>query len=78
MSGSVLSLGWPLAVLLVVFTAAAALVVRAAGLGDWRAPVTAASQVLDPVLDGVGNAVPPVKPVTDAVKDLLGRLGGGG
>jgi putative ABC transport system permease protein len=41
-SGSVLSLGWPLAVLLVVFTAAAALVVRAAGLGDWRAPVTAA------------------------------------
>jgi hypothetical protein len=26
------------------------------------------------VLDGVGNAVPPVKPVTDAVKDLLGGL----
>ncbi|WP_220131834.1 MULTISPECIES: ABC transporter permease [Nocardioides] len=44
MSGNVLSLGWPLAVLLSVFTIAAAAVVRSAGLGDWRAPITAAAR----------------------------------
>jgi HD-GYP domain-containing protein (c-di-GMP phosphodiesterase class II) len=43
-----------------------------------QTPVAPASQVLDPVLDGVGNAVPPVKPVTEAVKNLLGGLTGGG
>lgn len=44
MSGSVLTLGWPLAVLLVVFAVAAAAVIRTAGLGDWRAPLTAAAR----------------------------------
>lgn len=39
-----LSLGWPLAVLLVAFAGAAAVVVRTAGLGDWHAPITAATR----------------------------------
>src|SRR6478736_5057928 len=43
-SGNVLSLGWPLAVLLVAFAGAAAVVVRTAGLGDWHAPITAATR----------------------------------
>jgi putative ABC transport system permease protein len=38
----VLSLGWPLAALLVVFATGAAVTVRVAGFGDWRAPLTAA------------------------------------
>jgi putative ABC transport system permease protein len=36
------TLGWPLAVVLVAFAATAAAVTRLAGLGDWRAPITAA------------------------------------
>jgi putative ABC transport system permease protein len=38
------SLGWPLAALLVVFAGAAAAVTRVAALGDWRAPLTAAAR----------------------------------
>ncbi len=34
------------------------------------------SQVVDPVLQGVGEAVPPAKPVTDAVQGLVGGLVG--
>jgi HD-GYP domain-containing protein (c-di-GMP phosphodiesterase class II) len=36
------------------------------------------SQVVDPVLDGVSEAAPPIKPVTDTVKGLVGGLTGGG
>jgi putative ABC transport system permease protein len=42
LSSDVLSVGWPLGLLLVVLTVGAAAAVRIAGLGDWRAPVTAA------------------------------------
>jgi putative ABC transport system permease protein len=41
-NGQVLALGWPLAALLVVLAGGAAAVVRVAGFGDWRAPLTAA------------------------------------
>jgi HD-GYP domain-containing protein (c-di-GMP phosphodiesterase class II) len=40
-------------------------------------PVNPTSQVVDPLLDGVGDAVPPVKPITDAVKGIVGGLTGG-
>lgn len=43
-----------------------------------QAPVAPATQVLDPVLGGVGDAVPPLEPVTDAVEDLLAGLTGDG
>lgn len=43
-----------------------------------QTPSAPAGQILDPVLDGVGRTVPPIKPVTDAVKGLLGGLTGGG
>lgn len=36
------------------------------------------SQLVDPVLDGVSETVPPAKPITDIVKGLVGGLGGGG
>ena len=42
MSGNAVSLGWPLAAVLALFALAAAAVTRLAGLGDWRAPLTAA------------------------------------
>jgi hypothetical protein len=42
------------------------------------APVGPASQIVDPVLDGVSDAVPQAKPITDAVKGLVGGLGGSG
>jgi HD-GYP domain-containing protein (c-di-GMP phosphodiesterase class II) len=41
-------------------------------------PSNPVSQVVDPVLDGVSETVPPAKPVTDTVKGLLGGLTGGG
>jgi len=41
-NGELLSLGWPLALVLVAFVVAAATVTGVAGLGPWLAPVTAA------------------------------------
>ena len=43
-AGDALVLGWPLVVLLVLFTATAAAVSRVAGIGDWRAPIRAAAR----------------------------------
>ncbi len=44
MAGNAVSLGWPLAALLVSFALTAAAVTRLADLGDWRAPLTAAGR----------------------------------
>jgi putative ABC transport system permease protein len=43
-SGNAVSLGWPLAALLLFFALSAAAVTRLASLGDWRAPLTAAAR----------------------------------
>jgi HD-GYP domain-containing protein (c-di-GMP phosphodiesterase class II) len=43
-----------------------------------QTPTSPVSQVVDPVLDGVSETVPPAKPVTDVVKGLVGGLTGGG
>jgi hypothetical protein len=41
-------------------------------------PAGPGSRLLDPVLDGVSDTVPQAKPLTDAVKGVLGGLSGGG
>ncbi len=42
-----------------------------------EAPVNPTSEILDPVLDGLGEALPPAKPLTDTVKGVVGGLTGG-
>lgn len=41
-------------------------------------PSNPTSQLVGPVLDGVSETVPPTKPLNDAVKGLVGGLGGSG
>jgi HD-GYP domain-containing protein (c-di-GMP phosphodiesterase class II) len=41
-------------------------------------PPNPTSQLVDPVLDGVAETVPQAKPLTDAVKGLVGGVPGGG
>jgi HD-GYP domain-containing protein (c-di-GMP phosphodiesterase class II) len=40
-------------------------------------PASPVSEAVDPVLDGLSEALPPVKPVTDTVKGVVGGLTGG-
>jgi hypothetical protein len=40
-------------------------------------PVDPTSEIVDPVLDGLGEALPPAKPLTDTLKGVVGGLTGG-